>query len=87
MNEKVNTLLKAPSLETWEEAMDEFISLRKAQGAAPRTIQGYRENIASFFRKYPTAWNGPCRKCVLHYLSQESISPATYNAQIGRAHV
>lgn len=86
MNEKVNTLLKAPSLETWEEAMDEFISLRKAQGAAPRTIQGYRENIASFFRKYLTAWNGPCRKCVLHYLSQESISPATYNARLKVLH-
>ncbi|MPM45202.1 Tyrosine recombinase XerC [bioreactor metagenome] len=86
MNGERPLLPKAALLETWKDAMEDFISLRKAEGAAPRTIQGYRENIGSFFKKYPTAWEGTCRKCLLHYLSQEGISPATYNARLKVLH-
>lgn len=86
MNPKTNLPAEASPLETWKEAMQDFIALRKAQGAAPRTIQGYRENISSFFRKYSAAWDGPCRRCLLHYLSQDGISPATYNVRLKVLH-
>ena len=62
--------------------MEEFLSLRRAQGAAPRTREGYRENITAFFRRYPTAWTGPCRSCLLDYLGQEGIAAGTVNARL-----
>jgi len=72
--------------ETWHDAMSRFLALRKAQGAAPRTIRGYEENIKAFFARYPTAWSPACRDCLLAYLSQEGISPATHNVRLKVLH-
>ena len=72
--------------ESWEEALSRFVAWRKAQGAAPRTIQGYKENISLFFKRFPLAWSGRCRECLLMFLSQEGISPATYNARLKVLH-
>ena len=80
----LNIQRRAP--ETWEEAEDRFVALRKAQGAAPRTIAGYMENITAFFKRYSTAWSSSCRDCLLAYLSQEGISPATYNVRLKVLH-
>ncbi len=82
MNPKSNAALRPLNLGTWEDVMEEFLSLRRAQGAAPRTREGYRENITAFFRRYPTAWTGPCRSCLLDYLGQEGIAAGTVNARL-----
>lgn len=72
--------------ESWQDAMSRFLSLRKAQGAAPRTLRGYEENVRAFFRRYPTAWSPACRDCLLDYLAQDGISPATYNVRLKVLH-
>ena len=82
MNPKSNAALKPLNLGTWKDVMEEFLSLRRAQGAAPRTREGYRENITAFFRRYPTAWTGPCRSCLLDYLGQDGIAAGTVNARL-----
>jgi site-specific recombinase XerD len=66
--------------------MSRFLALRKAQGAAPRTLRGYEESIKSFFTRYPTAWSPACRDCLLEYLAQDGTSPATYNVRLKVLH-
>lgn len=68
--------------QTWEDGRERFLLLRKSQGAAKRTLTGYKENITAFFRRYPAAWSAKCRDCLLLHLSQEGISPATHNARL-----
>lgn len=72
--------------ESWQDAMSRFLALRKAQGAAPRTLRGYEESIKSFFTRYPTAWSPACRDCLLEYLAQDGTSPATYNVRLKVLH-
>ena len=67
---------------TWEECLDRFLAWRKAQGAAPRTLSGYKENILLFFRRYPTAWSATCRDCIASFLAQDGISSGTYNMRL-----
>jgi len=68
--------------ETAEEALRLFVSWKRAAGASPRTIQGYVEIIRDFFSRYPLAWSSTCAPCVLSYLGQEGIAPATYNFRL-----
>lgn len=72
--------------ESWQDAMSRFLALRKAQGAAPRTLRGYEESIKGFFTRYPTAWSPACRDCLLEYLAQDGTSPATYNVRLKVLH-
>ena len=81
MSAKVlNIQRRAPN--TWEEAEARFVALRKAQGAAPRTVAGDEEVISVFFKRYPAAWSSSCRDCLLAHMSQEGIAPATYNFRL-----
>lgn len=68
--------------QTWQESMSRFLAWRKAQGAAPTTLEGYRVNLSVFFKRFPTAWSEKCRDCLLTHLSQDGISPATYNNRL-----
>ncbi len=74
--------LFAETPETAEEALRLFVSRKKAAGASPRTIQGYVEIIRDFFSRFPLAWSSTCASCVLSYLGQEGIAPATYNLRL-----
>ena len=81
---KVNTIIdiREETPRTWEDALSQFCSLRKAKGISPNTIKGYQENVRRFFRAYPAAWSSKCRSCLLEHLSQEGISPFTYNMRL-----
>lgn len=68
--------------QSWEEALSRFLSLRKSQGAAPRSLAGYKEFIEQFFRRYPTAWSPTCRECLAEFLAQDGISPTTHNIRL-----
>lgn len=68
--------------QTWQDGMTRFLSWRKSQGAAERTLSGYKENIILFFKRFPTAWSPACRECLMEHLSQEGISPSTYNVRL-----
>jgi len=86
MKTAVITNIKQTAPETWEDALSRFVAWRKAQGAAPRTIQGYKEKVSLFFKRFPFAWSGRCRDSIMLFLSQEGISPATYNARLKVLH-
>jgi site-specific recombinase XerD len=74
--------IKSVPPQTWENALQRFIALRRAEQAAPYTIAGYVENVKLFFERYPTAWSDTCRDCLLEHLSQEGIAPSTYNIRL-----
>lgn len=67
---------------TWKECLTRFLSARKREGAAERTLLGYKDNVELFFTRYPTAWGATCPDCIEAFLSQEGISPATYNMRL-----
>lgn len=67
---------------TWEDCLTRFLAWKKAQGAAPRTLQGYNEIITLFFRRFPTAWSATCRECIAAFLAQEGICTTTHNMRL-----
>lgn len=67
---------------TWEDCLSRFLAWRKAQGAAPRTLEGYNTMICLFFRRFPTAWSATCRECIASFLSQDGIAPTTHNVRL-----
>ena len=71
---------------SWEEALEAFIFLKKANGISPRTIKDYRYHVALFFSECPQAWDpqdaNKTRMAVLSYLGQDDIAPATFNIRL-----
>ena len=67
---------------TLEDCLSRFLAWKKAQGAAPRTLQGYNEIISLFFRRFPAAWSATCRECIASFLSQDGISATTHNMRL-----
>lgn len=67
---------------TWQECLARFLALRSAEGAAERTLQGYRESIELFFARYPSAWSATAAVCIASFLGQKNISVATYNLRL-----
>ncbi len=77
------------SIEQWdtgpspEQALNTFMTFKKASGIAPRTITDYHKVVGSFFRDHREAWNTPqtMRTAITAWLSQD-IAPATYNLRL-----
>lgn len=67
---------------SWKECLARFLSLKKAQGAAPRTLRGHNETICLFFRRFPDAWSADCRERIAQFLAQDGIAAATYNIRL-----
>jgi len=63
---------------TWQEALEEFLVLKRAQGAAPRTLKDYQAHVTRFFSRYPDCWPGGVKRAALDYMAQDA-SPAYYN--------
>ncbi|HHV61218.1 MAG TPA: tyrosine-type recombinase/integrase [Firmicutes bacterium] len=64
---------------TWQDALQDFLFWKQAQGIAPRTLTDYRKHITQFFTRYPDAYNpANLRQRVLEYMA-EDIMPATFN--------
>ena len=66
----------------WEEGITRFLSWKKAQGAAERTLADYRDIVTLFFRRFPLAWSPSCRECLAVFLSQEGIAVTTHNIRL-----
>jgi len=67
---------------TWEQAVEEFLLHKKAEGRAPRTLYDYRKRVTPFFQAYPEAWPDyeALKKAVRQYMAGLSDkAPATYN--------
>lgn len=64
---------------SWEEAVQEFLYLKKAQGRSTATLNDYKRHISYFFKRYPKAFNDKkIKPAVLEYMSDD-IKPATFN--------
>lgn len=63
---------------TWREAMAQFLTLKRAQGLAERTIQDYEYHISLLFKKFPDAWPDRVKEAVLNHMA-EPVKPATFN--------
>ncbi len=70
------------SPKTWEEALSRFLSWKKAQGSAERTLRGYKEIISLFFSRFPLAFSEKCRDCLIEFFAQDGISPTTFNIRL-----
>ena|GEM_PF-5216081 len=45
-----------PAPTTWEEALQEFILRKQAEGASKRALDDYRKHVTRFFAEYSTCW-------------------------------
>jgi len=83
MEENGRIVLFNERFQAWEEALEEFILLRKAEGYSKRTIKDYRYHVGRFFAEHPQAWSpqdaNKTRTAVLSFLGQDDIAPATFN--------
>ena len=67
---------------TWNEAMSQFLSFKRAQGRSDRTIYDYDRHITAFFTAYPDAWsNTNLKPSLLSYLPRP-VMPGTYNLRL-----
>ncbi len=64
----------------WQEAMQQFLFYKRAEGRSERTLSDYKYHITHFFDLYPNCFHDEqqLKKCLYEYLSQP-IKPATYN--------
>lgn len=67
---------------TWDDACQDFIHWKMAQGLSDTTINDYKKHIRQFFSRYPKAFDERYLKDgLLEYMSQP-IKPATYNLRL-----
>ncbi|ACV64617.1 integrase family protein [Desulfofarcimen acetoxidans DSM 771] len=69
---------------SWEEALQEFLLLKKAEGKSERTIKDYGYHIKHFFRLYPDtdlADAGILKRRIIDYMAEE-VKPAYYNNKL-----
>ena len=66
---------------TWQEALEQFIFWKQAQGRRERTLSDYKHVVSLFFKRHPEAWAGKLKQAVYAFFSEE-IKPATYNLRL-----
>lgn len=54
---------------SWQELLLQFLTFKRADGRAPRTLKDYQTHISHFYQTCPEAWENP-RPTVMAYLSQ-----------------
>lgn len=64
---------------TSEEALQQHLLFKKAQGLREITLIGHKDVIRIFFKRYPQAYNPADLKNSLYSFMGENIKPATYN--------
>ncbi|RDV84896.1 tyrosine-type recombinase/integrase [Ammonifex thiophilus] len=68
---------------TWEDALQQYLCFKQAQGLKQSTVRSHAEVISLFFKRHPYAWEGgsKLKKAVYAFLG-EKIKPATYNIRL-----
>lgn len=67
---------------TWQEAHQQFMAFKKAQGTAERTLADYDYYIKYFFTKYCPALDSLTLKQDTQTFLGEKIAPATFNRRL-----
>lgn len=66
---------------SWEQALDDFILLKKAEGKSERTLKDYGYHASNFFKCYPDlslSNSVNLKSCIVKYLA-EPAKTAYYN--------
>jgi len=67
---------------TWEEALQQFLWFKQAQGVSDTTLGDYRYHVAQFFKRYPEAYHpGKLKPAALEYMAQK-VKPNTFNLRL-----
>lgn len=64
---------------TWEEALQDYLWFKQAEGLREITLNGHRHVIKLFYKRHPEAWGQTCPKTSVYAFMGEKIKPATYN--------
>jgi site-specific recombinase XerD len=75
---KVMKLHKAISKRNWNDALEEYLLFKKAQGLRDITVKGHRNVMELFFKRHPDCWPDKVREAVYRFMG-EDIKPATFN--------
>ncbi|QNU68787.1 tyrosine-type recombinase/integrase [Ruminiclostridium herbifermentans] len=79
MGKRVTKISQSKSKKSFEDALNEFLLLKRAEGRSETTLSDYERHVYYFFNRYPTSWtDNTLKNCVLQYMSDD-IKPATYN--------
>lgn len=68
------------NIPTWEEALEQFLFWKKAQGKSERTRSDYRKIVSLFFKRYPCSFED-LKNNVFLFMGQD-VMPATYNLRL-----
>lgn len=75
-NNKINRI-------TWQQAMDNFLFWKKAQGVSETTLKGYSNHISHFYNRFDAIWsNAEATKQAITTHMADDIKPATYNLRL-----
>jgi site-specific recombinase XerD len=68
---------------TWEEALQQFLWWKQAQGVSKRTVDDYKLHVTMFFKRHPAVYREKdcLKKATYEYMGQP-IKPATYNMRL-----
>jgi len=79
MAKKIVSVITKDASATWDEALNDFLYLKKAQGRSKTTIEDYQRYVNYFFKRFPDAFNSHRLKpSILQYMSDD-IKPASFN--------
>lgn len=74
--------LKKESPETWREAMEQFLWFKKAGNLSQTTLEGYRNYIELFFKRFPEAFDEVKLKQSVYQFMAQQAAPAHYNLKL-----
>ncbi len=67
---------------TWQDALQQFLWFKNAQGLSDTTIADYRKHVSLFFKRHPEAYNpANLKAAVLSYMA-DNVKPATFNLRL-----
>lgn len=68
---------------SWEQALEEFLLRKKAEGKSERTIKDYGYHVRGFFKRYPDALEDGqiLKRSAIEYMA-EDVKPAYYNNKL-----
>lgn len=75
-------LLRIDQRTCWEDCLEEFLLVKRAQGLVDRTLKDYDWHVRRFFVKFPNVWgsSNELKKAVIRYFAEgRDLSPATHN--------
>ena len=75
---KVMKIKKRSPRLSWNNAIEEYLLLKKAQGLRDITVKGHRNVMELFFKRHPDCWPYDVKEAVYRFMG-EDIKPTTFN--------